>query len=1278
MAISVPVAVTADDRSFRQFANRSEKWGEDTGQRIGKSLADGINDKNLDRAFGKVVDYMSKIRAETAKLQELQSRGASDSQVVAQQEKLIRLQNALRLSTNDTVRAYETLNTQTTGLASATNVLSTALQNTRFASVANDVERLGTQFGSIGLKMAAGATAFAALVVGAVEVTKAFYEVGERWDSISDSISIKTGKMGDDLGKLTDIVKDVGTTTAASFEDIANIVSQLSQSMPQLTDSADAVRQVTSSLAFLNANDMAVDVRNLGRAFQAFGIDSSKASGTLDELYVASTKTGIPINELITNLVNVGPAARTLGLNFDDVTGLLIGFEQAGIDANTSTMALNSAAKVFADSNVNLKTGLKDTIIQIKGYIDSGNQAAAVDLAGKVFGERGAEKFVDLIRQGKVGVDNLTAGLGNTQGAIDKARDTTDDWAQKWEILKNRVSELAENVGGPVFDAFNKVLGVINDIIAKPIEMPHGPSGPLPNGYLAARPDPLGAFAPVTPSAPVPNGPNPLDSLYPGAPGPGGGGNPLAALGPVNPSNTMTDLFPWLKDMAPAPPPGGWPADAPPQDINQAIEDAKKKGTEKEPKPSFPLSQYGLGSIPLGSFPGEEGLPGLPGRKIESHSEPGSYQVDPQKVFDAQTQVMSANKSVEEARKRILEVQADNTHTEQQLQSAKDALILADRNNLKAQQDLLDAQAGTWKKADDQTKNLTKNLSKSIEDFGASVDKDFGLSRGLPGLAENLAKFIGNIVAAPLLGPLGAIAGAQGGAGKTGVGLMGYLGATGAFGPGFMDWSGVGMPGFKQGQSSSTSSGSPTAQVRSGGWMGDAALLANVNRSGHYDNTTKDLSKGLVDCASGVEDLVNIIDGKSTAGGSLWTGNAAEVLPGMGFQRGMGGPGDFRIGYRNGGPGNGHMQATLPDGTNVNFGSTEAIQAGGVDGGMGAFDPTFTDHWYRPIGASGGGAVPGGGPSTAASPLGSIPIPLPVTIVGGMPSGSPFTPGGSAAPGGAPGTPGVTPGGGDYNQLTQQQLTDPGLTNPVPVLHRDAGGPLPPGPSVVVNNTGKPETVVNPQGQAGNQHVSEMFPGPGSGNNGQGSAPGSGPGQIGQQGPSQIGGNEPKAQNGASVGGGGGVFGSLVGAGAAAADAFAPGSGAAVQVAGQEIQRAIKAGGQAAGILTEGLMETFLPTGASDIANDNWLTRIAGGFVGLGPQLPNMAGKAPTPIPQQAPAQPMPLPAAPSSGGTGQDRGPTNVVQNIYGVTSVDKSTADMLKANQESLVQTSTQNGQR
>ena len=62
----------------------------------------------------------------------------------------------------------------------------------------------------------------------------------------------------------------------------------------------------------------------------------------------------------------------------------------------------------------------------------------------------------------------------------------------------------------------------------------------------------------------------------------------------------------------------------------------------------------------------------------------------------------------------------------------------------------------------------------SQQKLGAQLDKDFGISKGLPGIAENITKFLANLAFAPALGALSAVTDTFGTAGK-GSGLLGML-----------------------------------------------------------------------------------------------------------------------------------------------------------------------------------------------------------------------------------------------------------------------------------------------------------------------------------------------------------------------------------------------------------------------------------------------------------------------------------------------------------------------
>ena len=146
-----------------------------------------------------------------------------------------------------------------------------------------------------------------------------------------------------------------------------------------------------------------------------------------------------------------------------------------------------------------------------------------------------------------------------------------------------------------------------------------------------------------------------------------------------------------------------------------------------------------------------------------------------------------------------------------------------------------------------------------------------------------------------------------------------------------------------QAAASSAMSGGGTSQRIGEGYSTDEALLANVPKGRYSQTGDADLTKGLADCSSAVEDLVAIMDGRATGGRSMSTQNAAERLAEWGFVQGEGGIGDMRVAFNAN-----HMQATLPGGTNFNWGSDSAAALGGRTS-MGADDPALTDRWYRPV-----------------------------------------------------------------------------------------------------------------------------------------------------------------------------------------------------------------------------------------------------------------------------------------------------------------------------------------
>lgn len=101
------------------------------------------------------------------------------------------------------------------------------------------------------------------------------------------------------------------------------------------------------------------------------------------------------------------------------------------------------------------------------------------------------------------------------------------------------------------------------------------------------------------------------------------------------------------------------------------------------------------------------------------------------------------------------------------------------------------------------------------------------------------------------------------------------------------------------------------------------------------------------DCSGTVSAGAGLAVGMNPFPRKFYTGDQAAWLSSHGFLRGRGGAGDFRIGFKNGGPAGGHTAATLPNGVNIEMGGYPS--EGHYNTGAGAWDKYFDTFFYLPM-----------------------------------------------------------------------------------------------------------------------------------------------------------------------------------------------------------------------------------------------------------------------------------------------------------------------------------------
>lgn len=101
------------------------------------------------------------------------------------------------------------------------------------------------------------------------------------------------------------------------------------------------------------------------------------------------------------------------------------------------------------------------------------------------------------------------------------------------------------------------------------------------------------------------------------------------------------------------------------------------------------------------------------------------------------------------------------------------------------------------------------------------------------------------------------------------------------------------------------------------------------------------------DCTGTVSAFAALARGMNPFPRKFYTGDMGAWLSRHAFIRGRGKKGDFRIGFKHGGPGGGHTAATLPNGVNIEMGGSPS--EGHYNTGAGAWDKYFETFYHLPM-----------------------------------------------------------------------------------------------------------------------------------------------------------------------------------------------------------------------------------------------------------------------------------------------------------------------------------------
>lgn len=335
-----------------------------------------------------------------------------------------------------------------------------------FAPGAKAAEAAGDKAGRGWSKRAKAAIGTAAIGAGLVASFKGLYDVGETFTDLTNTIRTGTGAQGDALNGLVDVAKNVGKQVPASFDSISPVVADLNTRLGLTGGTLETVASQYLEAGRILGEE--VDIAQTTAAFSAFKVEGDAVSGAMDSLFQVSQATGVGMNELAAGAQTAAPALANLGFGFEDSIALIGSLDKAGLNSTQMLASMSKGLVTLAKDGEQPQEAFARVTSELQGFVDTGDTAAALDLASQVFGTRGASQFVGALQSGVLSMDDLMAATGATADTILGVGEETMTFSDRWQQTLNTAMVAIEPLATALFtaigDGMEAALPVLQDL----------------------------------------------------------------------------------------------------------------------------------------------------------------------------------------------------------------------------------------------------------------------------------------------------------------------------------------------------------------------------------------------------------------------------------------------------------------------------------------------------------------------------------------------------------------------------------------------------------------------------------------------------------------------------------------------------------------------------------------------------------------------------------------------------------------------------------------------
>lgn len=289
------------------------------------------------------------------------------------------------------------------------------------------------------------------------------FKLGESFDDAVDKIRIGTGATGDALKGLEDDFEAVYATVPSSMEDVSTAIADLNTRLGLNGKPLQDMAEQMLNLARLTNTDVKTAIEAATRMFNDAGITQEDYADALDYTFRVSQSTGIGIDRLQQLMTKFGGPLRQMGFSWQEAAAMLGKFEKEGVNTELVVGSLRIALGKMA------KEGIKDppkALAEITKRIkDAGSAGEANAIALETFGARAGPDMAAAIREGRLDFDELLTSLKNGEDTINGAAKDTEDFAEKFQLLKNKLALALKPLAGEFMKTLEDLIPTFVDVV---------------------------------------------------------------------------------------------------------------------------------------------------------------------------------------------------------------------------------------------------------------------------------------------------------------------------------------------------------------------------------------------------------------------------------------------------------------------------------------------------------------------------------------------------------------------------------------------------------------------------------------------------------------------------------------------------------------------------------------------------------------------------------------------------------------------------------------------